>query len=138
MDEFYAVDIDASVVLGGKRFTYVNQDLLDHETGIAFDLFGPDPNLKTARALAAHRRRKLPDRFHVLGSTWFLISPKAWQVFQMVRCCKSIQWIPTLVCNKDEVCLATYHLAYGFIQHDIWDYSRSDFYWYPGKDSGHK
>jgi hypothetical protein len=136
MDEFYSVDIDGNKELGGGPFACINEDLVDDETGIAFDLFVPNPKLVKARAILAHRRKKLPDRFHVLRSTWFLISPKAWQVFQMVRCCKSICWIPTSISNKDGVCVATYHLAYGFMQHDIWDYSRSNFYWYPGRTPG--
>jgi hypothetical protein len=133
-DDLFGVGIDLN--WEKPPFTYIDQDLVYYETGNALDLFRIDPNLTKVKGITAHKRKQLLDRVWVSGSRWFLISERAWTAFQHVRCCETIKWIPTLIYNPGGEYRATYQLAYAAKEHDIWDYSRSEFYWYPGKTPG--
>jgi hypothetical protein len=134
--QYYSISYRGDEELGKGPFTYLDEDLINAEDGIAFDLFVPDPSLKKAKGLVVHRRKKLPDLLFFTCATWFVISPKALAVVQQVRCCKSIRWVPTAICHKDGSWIADYWLAYEAMEHDIWDYRQSDFYWIPGRTPG--
>jgi hypothetical protein len=134
--DYYSIGFSDEVL--GKHFAHIEEDLVNEESEKPFDLFIPDPSLKKARGFVVHRRKKLPDHLFCTCATWFLISHKALRVFQNVRCCESIRWIPTAICAKNGYILDGYQLAYGSLAHDIWDYKRSDCHWVLGKPPGSK
>jgi hypothetical protein len=136
--EYFCVGYRGDQDLRRGPFTYSDEDLVNAEDGNEIDLFVPDPSLRKARAVVRHRRKNVPDIVFFTCATWFLISQKAWEVVSSHRFCESIRWVPTAVCRKDGTWIADYHLAYGAMQHDIWDYARADFYWQPGMTPGTK
>jgi len=134
--EFFQVREDGSYELGSGPFTYVDYGLMDQD-GIQLKFWVHDQTFQKAKAVVTNRGA-LSDRLFIIGSAWFLISQAACEVLKTLRCCDSIRWIETAIYRKDGTWLADYRLAYGGKRCDVWDYSRSDFYWQEGKVPGTK
>ena len=138
MTTYFELEADAERAIDERLYAYFETALVDGFTGTQVDPALPAPSLVWAKGTIVGARRKLPDLFFFIGAKWLLISNSSLEIIDEHRCCSSISWKDTLIYDKNGVELSKYNLAYNAIQHDVWDWKRSDCAYLPGKTPGVK
>lgn len=127
---FYEMDQNPS-----ERYARIEDDLID-ENGEALDILEGDTELRRAKAKLSSSRKPVSDLPFMVCVNGPLMSDAAYAIVQRYRCCPSIRWIPTDLCRPDGSIAGAYWLAYGSVEHDVWDYAKSDCSWLSGMPRG--
>ena len=77
------------------------------------------------RELYARGGHTLTDQLFVVGSTPLLISERAYDQIRRLQVCPSIEWHPVQITWRRST--YPYWAGETIIEHDIWDYDRSDY-----------